>query len=117
RLREINLARYHRRFGETGQRPGHGRQPAGAQSRAASFGDVSGIGAVSLAEYFRERDVRLETKAGPAQFRAAGGRKVFSSSGRSGKINRSKRARAFLRDETARGISSSARAESARVID
>src|SRR5713101_3747146 len=100
---QIDIARYHRRAGKAGQRSGAGRQSTGPRAGPASASDVSGIGAVSVAEYFRQRDVRSAVKAWLAQFRAARSGKILSSPSRVGKIHGNKRARAFRRNETARG--------------
>src|SRR4029077_4019737 len=115
RVREVNLARYHRRFGKTGPRPGAGGQSTGAGAGAASIGHVSGISAVSMAECVRQRDVRFEIETRFTQSGTARGRKVLSSSGRPRKIHGSQRSRALGRHETARGTRSSTGAEPAGV--
>src|SRR6059058_4073186 len=61
-LRKIDAARYHRRFGKTGQRTSAGRQSTGDRARAAPTGHVSGIRAISVAEYVRQRHVRFEVE-------------------------------------------------------
>src|SRR5206468_12487394 len=89
---EVNLSRYHRWIGKTGPRAGVGGQSTCAGAGAASAGHVSGIGAVSVAQCVRQRDVRVEIETWFAQSGAAGGRKILSSSCRPRKIHGSQRA-------------------------
>src|SRR5207247_4462694 len=112
-LRIIEAERYRHRFGKTGQRTCAGGQSAGARTGAASGGDVSGVGVVSVAEYVRQRHVWFEIETRPTESGTARGCKILSSPGGTGKVHGSQCARALWRNETARGARPSTRAESA----